>query len=279
MPQSAAGWRIDPPVSEPSASGAMPAATATADPPLDPPGIRSSAQGFRVGPNAEFSVDEPIANSSQLVLPTITAPAASSRATAVASNGGTKDSSIRDEAVVRTPRGAEVVLERDRHAGERADRASARGRGRCARRDRAPVRGRPCRRRAAAGRQAPICASAARRPRPRIARRGTASRMSRTEPWGHISDHPRHLEQAGLAVRHRARSPAPRLGRATAARVGRGRRVARDDAGGRAGRRWCRSADLVGVFEDVAQLPREQIELRSSSSSSGERRDRFDLAL
>ena len=37
-PHSAAGWRIDPPVSEPSASGVMPAATATADPPLDPPG-------------------------------------------------------------------------------------------------------------------------------------------------------------------------------------------------------------------------------------------------
>ena len=48
-----------------------PAATAAADPPLDPPGMRSSAHGLRVGPNAEFSVDEPIANSSQLVLPTI----------------------------------------------------------------------------------------------------------------------------------------------------------------------------------------------------------------
>ena len=31
----------NPPVSEPSASGAIPAATATADPPLDPPGMRS----------------------------------------------------------------------------------------------------------------------------------------------------------------------------------------------------------------------------------------------
>ena len=76
MPHRAAGWRIDPPVSEPSASGARPAATAAADPPLDPPGVRSSAQGFLAGPNAEFSFEEPIANSSQLVLPTITAPAA-----------------------------------------------------------------------------------------------------------------------------------------------------------------------------------------------------------
>ena len=49
----------------------MPAATAAADPPLDPPGVRSSAHGLRVSPNAEFSVDDPIANSSQLVLPMI----------------------------------------------------------------------------------------------------------------------------------------------------------------------------------------------------------------
>src|SRR5688572_13789244 len=104
MPHNAAGWRMEPPVSEPRAIDAMPAATATADPPLDPPGMRSGAHGFRVGRNAEFSVDEPIANSSQLVFPTTTAPASSSRATTVASNGGTNDSRIRDEAVVLTPR-------------------------------------------------------------------------------------------------------------------------------------------------------------------------------
>src|SRR5262249_33665257 len=104
MPQSAAGWRMDPPVSEPSASGTIRAATAAADPPLDPPGVRSSAQGLCVGPNAEFSVEDPMANSSQLVLPTTTAPARSRRATAVASYGGTYDSRMRDDAVVATPR-------------------------------------------------------------------------------------------------------------------------------------------------------------------------------
>ncbi len=83
-PQSAAGCRIDPPVSEPSASGTIRAATAAADPPLDPPGVLPGDHGLRVGPKAEFSVDDPIANSSQLVLPTITAPAATSRSTAVA---------------------------------------------------------------------------------------------------------------------------------------------------------------------------------------------------
>src|SRR5436853_3687882 len=103
IPQSAAGCRIDPPVSEPSASGVSAAATATAEPPLDPPGIRSRSQGLRLGPYAEFSVDDPIANSSQVVLPITTAPAASSRVTTVASKGGTYRSSTRDPAVVGTP--------------------------------------------------------------------------------------------------------------------------------------------------------------------------------
>ncbi len=81
----AAGWRIDPPVSEPRASGTKPAATAAALPPDDPPGTRVGSHGFRVGPNAEFSVELPMANSSRLVLPTATAPAALKRCTTVAS--------------------------------------------------------------------------------------------------------------------------------------------------------------------------------------------------
>ena len=46
----AAGCLIEPPVSEPSAHGARPAATAAADPPEEPPGTRSGSHGFRVGP-------------------------------------------------------------------------------------------------------------------------------------------------------------------------------------------------------------------------------------
>src|SRR5674476_127294 len=64
---------------------AVPCATTAADPPLDPPGTRSSATGLRTGPNAEFSFDDPMANSSQFVLPRITPPACSMRITAVAS--------------------------------------------------------------------------------------------------------------------------------------------------------------------------------------------------
>src|SRR6188474_1782571 len=95
---------MDPPVSEPRASGTMRAATAAAEPPLEPPGMRSSFHGLRVGPYAEFSVDDPIANSSQFVLPTTTAPAASSRSMTAASYGGTYDSRTRELAVVRRSR-------------------------------------------------------------------------------------------------------------------------------------------------------------------------------
>ena len=62
------------------------------------------SSGLRVGPNAEFSVLEPMANSSRLVLPTITAPAALSLVTTVASYGGFHPSRIRDEHVVGMPR-------------------------------------------------------------------------------------------------------------------------------------------------------------------------------
>ena len=72
-------------MSEPRASGANPAATAAAEPPDDPPGTRPVSWGLRVGPKAEPSVDEPMANSSMLVFPTITAPARRSLVTTVAS--------------------------------------------------------------------------------------------------------------------------------------------------------------------------------------------------
>src|SRR3954470_20578559 len=84
IPHRAAGWRIEPPVSVPSAHGARPAATAAALPPLEPPGTRVRSHGLRTGPKPEFSFDEPIANSSWLVLPSNVAPAACRRSTTVA---------------------------------------------------------------------------------------------------------------------------------------------------------------------------------------------------
>src|SRR5215469_4032543 len=84
-PQKAAGSRIEPPVSVPRLPRHSSAATAAADPPDDPPATRSKSYGLRVGPKAEFSVEEPIANSSRLALPTKTAPSARRRAITVAS--------------------------------------------------------------------------------------------------------------------------------------------------------------------------------------------------
>src|SRR5580693_8291317 len=95
---------MDPPVSDPRASGANPAATAAADPPLLPPGTLPGRRGLRVGPNAEFSVELPMANSSMLVLPSATAPAPRRRPTTVASYGGRQPSKMRDPHVVGVPR-------------------------------------------------------------------------------------------------------------------------------------------------------------------------------
>src|SRR5687768_611209 len=100
MPQNAAGCRTDPPVSLPNAIGTMPAATVAADPPEEPPGTRVGSSGFRTGPYALYSFDDPIANSSQFVFPITTAPAARRRDTAVASNGLTYPSRMREPHVV-----------------------------------------------------------------------------------------------------------------------------------------------------------------------------------
>src|SRR6266571_8836408 len=100
MPQTDPGCRIDPPVSVPMASGASNAATAADEPPDEPPGTRLRSHGLRDVPNAEFSVDEPIANSSMLVLPSMTTPALLSRRAMVESYGGCQPSSMRDPQVV-----------------------------------------------------------------------------------------------------------------------------------------------------------------------------------
>src|SRR5690606_35224022 len=74
-PQNAAGCLTDPPVSEPTARGAKPAAIAAAEPPEEPPGTLLKSQGLQVIFTAEFSVVEPIPNSSMLVFPIMIAPA------------------------------------------------------------------------------------------------------------------------------------------------------------------------------------------------------------
>src|SRR5947199_6622743 len=90
VPVKAAGWRIEPPVSVAVAPRQSRAATAAAEPPEEPPGTRCAPsiwppvpaptfeplrrQGFTTGPKHEVSLDEPIAKSSLLSFPSITAP-------------------------------------------------------------------------------------------------------------------------------------------------------------------------------------------------------------
>ena len=80
-PDSAAGTRIDARVSVPSEPRPMPVATAIAEPPLEPPGMRAGSCGLRA-----CGLVTPMANSCVDVLPRITAPAARSRATGSASS-------------------------------------------------------------------------------------------------------------------------------------------------------------------------------------------------
>ena len=88
-PQHAAGIRIEPPESLPSAASTSPAASAAAQPPLDPPATRPGATGFGTVPNVRFSEVIPHANSCRLALPATAYPAASSRTTASADASGT----------------------------------------------------------------------------------------------------------------------------------------------------------------------------------------------
>ncbi len=103
MPVTAAGWRMEPPVSVPIASGDWYEASAAEEPPPEPPGMRVRSQGLPVGPYALFSVDDPMANSSMLVLPRMTTSAALSRLVSVASYGGIQPSRILEPTVVGMP--------------------------------------------------------------------------------------------------------------------------------------------------------------------------------
>ncbi|MNY01524.1 hypothetical protein D3C86_1340580 [compost metagenome] len=79
VPVKAAGWRMEPPVSVAVAPAQRCAATAAAEPPEEPPGTSFCSeplarQGLMAGPYQELSLDEPMANSSMLSLPSMTAP-------------------------------------------------------------------------------------------------------------------------------------------------------------------------------------------------------------
>ena len=74
-------------MSVPMPMSAMPSATATADPELDPPDTRSGSVACRTAPNGLRTPTSPVANWSRLVLPRTTAPASTSAWTAGAVTG------------------------------------------------------------------------------------------------------------------------------------------------------------------------------------------------
>ena len=80
-PVSEAGSRIEPPASLAWASGTMPAATAAAAPPEEPPADRPGPHGFWVDPRSRDSVLPSRPNSELVVEHTICSPASSSRCT------------------------------------------------------------------------------------------------------------------------------------------------------------------------------------------------------
>src|SRR5262245_30536091 len=77
--------RTDPPPSVDVARGARPAASAAAEPPLEPPGERSRFHGLRLAPKSLLSVNAFQPNEGVFVLPTTIAPAARRRPMNVAS--------------------------------------------------------------------------------------------------------------------------------------------------------------------------------------------------
>src|SRR5947209_18855891 len=105
MPLSADGQVTEPSVSVPIASRTSPAATAAPDPLEDPQALRSSAHGLRTWPPTALQpeielFERMFAHSERLVLPTMIAPAARSRATSGASRLVTLFASARLPAVV-----------------------------------------------------------------------------------------------------------------------------------------------------------------------------------
>ena len=88
-PQIAAGILRDPPVSEPVQIGSISVASATAEPPDDPPAFRAGLNGLPVAPQTGLRVLAPAPISGTLVFAVTMAPAALSRATRLLSFEGT----------------------------------------------------------------------------------------------------------------------------------------------------------------------------------------------
>ena len=105
LPQKAAGMRTLPAPSVPMPIGPMPAATAAAAPPEEPPGVLARFQGLRVRPVSGELVSPLQPNSGVVVLPSSTAPASRSLAvTGASTSQGWAGSTVRLPRRVGQPR-------------------------------------------------------------------------------------------------------------------------------------------------------------------------------
>src|SRR5581483_7711576 len=104
IPQKAAGRITEPTVCVPSASGQKPAATAAAEPLLDPPGVCSRLCGLRVGPGSSD------ANSVVTVLASTSAPASRNLVTQPAWGPANKVEGNCDPAFVGKPSTRNISL-------------------------------------------------------------------------------------------------------------------------------------------------------------------------
>ena len=192
-PQHEAGTRIEPPPSVACAAGTMPAATAAAEPPDEPPAPRSGCHGFRVWPNRRDSERGGEAELGRVRLAEGHEPRApEARRRSRSRAAGTKSAKSREPWVSAHARHRGVqVLQQERHAARAARPAG-------------PPRSRAARARASGSprRSAPGSASRAARSRRRAARsasprrssparRGRARRSSRSRPSMLPSGQPR----------------------------------------------------------------------------------------
>ena len=117
-PLNAAGIRIDPAPSEPSATPHSPAAAAAPEPPLDPPGVSWVFHGLREAPNETVSVNGQIVSSGTFVFPMMIAPASRRRAHDVGVHGPRAGMGAAAPAG-RLAGDVRVVLDRDGHPQQR----------------------------------------------------------------------------------------------------------------------------------------------------------------
>ena len=108
MPLTEEGQTIEPLVSVPIASGARPAETATAEPELEPQGLRSRKCGLRVSPPRALQplvdrLERKLAHSLRLVFAISSAPAARSLEATAESRATPESSKAREPAVVCMP--------------------------------------------------------------------------------------------------------------------------------------------------------------------------------